>query len=249
MQIALETTAKKRIDRQGNPITNPLVLEELERLETKKAKNEYMTAKDKMRMNRLQKYGDLAIAKNKTCEPKPKSKPAGQQINLSTKTETTVAQLDKVIDDLFKGLNPFDTLKKYNISTRAFYSYLKSPKINKEYYNYIKEDYKERFNLEDITNDFENGINQENAFCFLFQQSREVFAESCFSRLLKLSEQLEHGEIDSSTYSAITYNLRWIMGKLFPAAYSEKIAVNQEVKTTTNQEVNIEKIKELATLI
>ena len=82
-----------------------------------------------------------------------------------------------------------------------------------------------------------------------FSNAREIYAESCFGQLAELGKQLQRGEIDYSSYNAITANLKWIMAKLFPAQYAEKIAVAQDVKIQSKQELNIEKVKELASLI
>lgn len=242
MEVSLEQPKIKRIDGQGNPITDPLVIEELDRLEDMQAHKDFMTAKEKLRLARLLKFGDSAISKHKAPQ-KIKQAPKKQVVNLATKAQTTAAQLDKIIDDLFKGLNPLETLKKYKIGTRAFYSALKSPKVNKEYYLFIKDSYKERFGLDDVE------IEPDSCLLILFKQARESFAESCLSQVLKLGEQLQAGFIDAGTYSALTYNLRWIMAKLFPAAYAEKIAVAQDVRTTAKAEIDVDKIKELAVLL
>lgn len=243
MQIAIEKSEKKRIDKSGNPITDPAVLAEIERIEQKQANREYVTAKEKINLAKLLKYGDKATNRNRLTKPE-KTKPAGQLLNLATDKEITVSQIDEVIGDIFQGISPAESLAKHNMSPRSFYTHLKSPSINQAYNNYIKDKQKELYNLDDV-----KYTDSSSALLEVFSRAREVYAESCLGQLTELSKQLRAGQIDSSSYNAITYNLRWIMSKLFPAQYAEKIAVAQDVRIQNKQELNLEKVKELAALI
>jgi hypothetical protein len=243
MQIAIEKSEKKRIDKSGNPITDSAVLAEIERIEQKQANREYVTAKEKINLAKLLKYGDNATAKNKLVKVE-KKKPAERRLNLASNKELTIQEIDSVIGDIFQGISPAESLAKHNISPRTFYTYLKSPSINKSYYDYITEEQKKEYNIKDV-----NYSDSSSALLEVFSQAREIYAESCFGQLTELNKELKAGQIDSSSYNAITYNLRWIMSKLFPAQYAEKIAVAQDVKIQSKQELNIDKVKELASLI
>ena len=243
MQISIEKTEKKRLDKFGNEIKNPVVLAEIERIEEKQNKKEYVTVKEKINLAKLLKYGDNATTKNKLVKTE-KKKPAERRLNLASNRELTIQEIDSVIGDIFQGISPAESLAKHNISPRTFYTYLKSPSINIAYHDYIKDNQKELYNLEDV-----RYLDSSSALLEVFKNAREVYSEYCFGQLVGLGEQLKKGEIDYSSYNAITNNLKWIMSKLFPAQYAEKIAVAQDVKIQSKQELNIEKVKELASLI
>lgn len=243
MQIAIEKSEKKRIDKSGNPITDSAVLAEIERIEQKQANREYVTAKEKINLAKLLKYGDKATNRNRLTKPE-KAKPAGQLVNLATDKEITVAQIDEVISDIFQGISPAESLAKHNMSPRSFYTHLKSPSINQAYNDYIKDKQKELYGLDDV-----KYLDSSSTLLEVFKNAREVYSEYCFGQLVSLGEQLKKGEIDYSSYNAITNNLKWIMSKLFPAQYAEKIAVAQDVRIQNKQEINLDKVKELAALI
>lgn len=241
MIIDLNQSKPKRIDRQGNPITNPIILEEIERLEEKKA-SQGLGATEGRRLSRLKSHGDSAQCQNILIKAERK-KEYIKPLNLAKPQEVSIEELDKVIEDVFKGVNPFESLRKRNISTRAFYSYLKSPQKNKEYYNYLQEVNKERLSIFDFNCEPSESLSKTYEF------ARAVFADSCLGELLKLADDAKANRIDPSTYNAVSNNLRWIMAKLFPRQYAEKIAIDSQVTNTQSQEIDIEKIKALSSLL
>lgn len=242
MIIDLQEPEKKRIDKQGRTITNPLILEEIERLEEKKEQQKGLTVSDKMKLHNLLDQGDSFQAKNRITKVE-KAKPAEKKTNLAKPEPLTPETIDKIINDLFKGINPFDSMKRHNISTRAFYNYLLSPQKNKEYYNFIKEHNKQVYNIDDFD------CEPSEALRRCYEYARASFADSCLGNLFELSEQAKHGQIDSSTYNAITNNLRWIMAKLFPKQYAEKVTVDSSITTNTTSELDLDKIKQLASML
>lgn len=252
MQITVEKTEKKRLDKFGNEIKNPVVLAEIERIENKKANKEYITAKEGITLNKLLKHGDSAV-KNKLLPNKHKQ--PTKAINLASDAELTAQTIDKVIEDLYRGINPFESLLKNNISPRGFYTGLNSPKVNRSYFDYIQQTNQERFNIVDaqysnqVDGNCNNNVNPDSFLLSVFAHARTIFCESCLNQLFTLAEDVKQGNIDSSAYNAITNNLKWIMAKLFPAQYAEKIAVAQDIRVQSKQELDLNKVKELASLI
>lgn len=83
-----------------------------------------------------------------------------------------------------------------------------------------------------------------------FLNARITLAEYYLYRREKLEKDLLSGKIDTSTYSALSSDYKYLAGKLAPLAYGDKIQLEANVnRTNTFDVVNSEKIKELNNLL
>lgn len=83
-----------------------------------------------------------------------------------------------------------------------------------------------------------------------FLNARITLAEYYLYRREKLEKDLLSGKIDTSTYSALSSDYKYLAGKLAPLAYGDKIQLEANVnKNNTFEVINSEKIKELNNLL
>lgn len=115
---------KRKVDTGKSILTEENVIEEYERLKAKP----YLTAKETMRLHRIEKYGDQAIGQHKFVNFKNQpSKP----MTLKEFDELTRKQdeknVDKVIEEIFSGANLIEACKKFDIKPRFFFETLEKP--------------------------------------------------------------------------------------------------------------------------
>lgn len=205
------------IDKSGNIITSPEVVQGIESLYEKYI-DEELTCKEVLRLGRLLKYGDKAIAKNK-CVPQKKEHPDNTTLSSlnkqETKKEEVLKRCQKAIDYIFDGKNPIAAIAEVGLSPRAFFFKLKENKDLKD----------------------------------LYIEARECLAEFCLYKREKLEEQLLSGALDSSTYSTISADYKYLAGKLYPKYYGD--SKQQDVTITHRAEIDIDpnKIQELNKLL
>ena len=71
-------------------------------------------------------------------------------------------------------------------------------------------------------------------------------AEYYLSRREYLEEDLRNNKIDSSTYSTLANDYKYLAGKLAPLAYGDKIQLDAQInKTQTYELINSDKVKQL----
>lgn len=83
-----------------------------------------------------------------------------------------------------------------------------------------------------------------------FYNARICLAEYYLHRRETLEKDLLSGRIDSSTYSTLANDYKYLAAKLHPAAYGDKIQLDAQIKQQHNVEIiNGDKIKELNNLL
>ena len=82
-----------------------------------------------------------------------------------------------------------------------------------------------------------------------YLMARECYAEFLLYHRQQLEEQLIAGEIDSSTYSAIASDIKFLSSKLFPKMYGDKVTLETEVKHNVSLSVNNDKVLQLNELL
>ena len=75
-------------------------------------------------------------------------------------------------------------------------------------------------------------------------------AEWYLERRESLEKDLRANKIDSSTYSTLANDYKYLAGKLAPLAYGDKIQLDaQIVKADLTESINADKIKQLNSLL
>lgn len=83
-----------------------------------------------------------------------------------------------------------------------------------------------------------------------FYIARCCLAEYYLSRREYLEEDLRSNKIDSSTYSTLANDYKYLAGKLAPLAYGDKIQLDAQInKTQTYELINSDKVKQLNSLL
>lgn len=185
-----------------------------------KEKTSTGTVKESRQYYRLKKYGDAAPAKNKLLQ-EPTNRP------------TQVITLEKA------NKNPITpTPEKLQAVTESVFNGLnviEACKINdirpKDFFNWLDRD--------------ENIKEKQKYF-----SARCCLAEYYLHRRESLERDLLSGKIDSSTYSTLANDYKYLAGKLAPLAYGDKIQLDaQIVKADISESINSEKIKQLNKLL
>lgn len=84
----------------------------------------------------------------------------------------------------------------------------------------------------------------------LYYNARVVLAEWYLEKRERLENDLKTGRIDSSTYSTLANDYKYLAGKLAPLAYGDKIQLDaQIVKADISEGINADKIKQLNNLL
>lgn len=208
-----------RIDTGKATITNPALIAKYIELEKKQKRNEN-TAAERLRYNRLKKYGDKATGQNKITQD-PKNKPT-QVITLEKANKTPITptpeRLAAVTEDVYNGLNVIEACKNNDIKPKDFFNWIEQPENieqKKKYFN-----------------------------------ARICLAEYYLYKRESLEKDLLSGRIDSSTYSTLANDYKYLAGKLAPLAYGEKIQLDaQIIKADINESISSEKIKQLNNLL
>lgn len=200
-------------------ITKPELIAKYKELEEKQKRNAN-TATERLRYNRLKKYGDKATGQNKILQ-EPNNRPT-QIITLEKANKNPITptneRLAQVSEDVFNGLNVIEACKKNDIKPKDFFNWIEQPENieqKKKYFN-----------------------------------ARICLAEYYLYRRESLEKDLLNGKIDSSTYSTLATDYKYLAGKLAPLAYGEKIQLDaQIIKADITESINADKIKQLNNLL
>lgn len=82
-----------------------------------------------------------------------------------------------------------------------------------------------------------------------YKVARECYAEFLLYRRELLEQQLLKGEIDSSTYSVISNDIRFLAARCFPKAYGDKQIAETTITHRAELSVDPNKIQELNALL
>lgn len=188
--------------------------------ELEEKKADKITVAEKMQLHRLTKYGDEATGKNKLTT-KTTNRPS-QMITLEKANKNPITPTDEALTQVIESI--------YNGSD--FLTACKDNDIRpKDFYKWIDEPRNQQ-----------QKINFINARCLL--------AEYYLYRRESLEKDLLSGRIDSSTYSTLANDYKYLAGKLHPAAYGDKIQLEAQInKQNTVEIINGDKIKELNSLL
>lgn len=185
-----------------------------------KEKTSTGTVKESRQYYRLKKYGDAAPAKNKLVQ-KPNNKPS-HDITLLKANQNPITPTPERFARVIEDI--------FNGSD--FITACKNNDIRpKDFYLYI-----------------ERAENEKEKIKFL--NARCCLAEYYLFRRESLEKDLLSGKIDSSTYSTLANDYKYLAGKLAPLAYGDKIQLDAQIqKQNTLEIINGEKIKELNNLL
>lgn len=188
--------------------------------ELEKKKADKITVAEKMQLHRLTKYGDKATGKNKLTA-KNTNRPS-QMITLEKANKNPITPTDEALQQVIESI--------YNGSD--FLTACKENDIRpKDFYKWIDK--------------------PENQQCKIsFINARCLLAEYYLYRRESLEKDLLSGRIDTSTYSTLANDYKYLAGKLHPAAYGDKIQLDAQIKQQNTVElINGDKIKELNNLL
>lgn len=209
------------ITRYGDPITDPVVIAELDRINSI-PRNE-RSVKDTLRLSRLRRDGDNAKGKNKFTPSTPDKpfNPSYSELNIQDPEHPATTDFQQaaqaVIDDIYTGTNPIQAIKNQGLTPKKFY----------------------------------NMLDEEQNFKLLksYEKARESLAEFAIYKMEKLGEQLLSGAIDSSTYAALSHDLKYLASKCYPRLYGDKIVTEATVTQRAEVSVNPDKIRALNELM
>lgn len=178
------------------------------------------TAAERLRLHRLKKYGDNAAGQNK-MHAKKANLPS-KSITLRQLDNNPITQTPQQADQVIDDI--------YNGLT--FIEACEKNDIKPKYFfGYI-----------------EDSRNIEKKIKFL--DARVCLAEYYLHRRELLERDLLSGRIDSSTYSTLANDYKYLAGKLAPLAYGDKIQLDAQInKQTTLEVLNTDKIKALSDMI
>lgn len=186
----------------------------------KKEKTSTATVKESRQYYRLKKYGDSTSAKNKLLQ-NPNNRPT-KDITLKQANNNPITPTPERFAQVIEDI--------FNGS--EFITACKNNDIRpKDFYLFI-----------------ERPENQKEKIRFL--SARCCLAEYYLHRRETLESDLLSGRIDSSTYSTLANDYKYLAGKLHPAAYGDKIQLDAQInKQNTVEIINGDKIKELNNLL
>ena len=188
--------------------------------ELEKKEHSGRTVKESRQYYRLKKYGDSASAQNK-IEKKPTNRPS-QTITLYQANKNPITPNRERIQAVIESI--------YN--GNDFITACKNNDVRpKDFYKLI-----DRVEFLEEKNDF--------------FRARCLLAEYYLYKRESLESDLLSGRIDSSTYSTLAGDYKYLAGKLHPAAYGDKITLDAQInKQSTVEVLNTDKIKALSDMI
>lgn len=186
----------------------------------KKEKTGIGTVKESRQYYRLKKHGDNVSGQNKIIQD-PKNKPT-QIITLEKANKNPITPTNERLAQVSESV--FNGL---NVIDACKELDIKP----KDFFKWIE-----------LPENLEEKKKYFSARCCL--------AEYYLYRRESLEKDLLSGRIDSSTYSTLANDYKYLAGKLAPLAYGEKIQLDaQIVKQNTLEIINGDKIKELNNLL
>lgn len=185
-----------------------------------KEKASIATVKESRQYYRLKKYGDNANAKNKLLQS-PNNRPT-KDITLKQANNNPLTPTTERFTQVIEDI----------FNGMEFITACKNNDIRpKDFYLFI-----------------ERPENQKEKIKFL--NARCCLAEYYLHRRETLENDLLSGRIDTSTYSTLANDYKYLAGKLHPAAYGDKIQLDAHIKQQNTVElINGDKIKELNNLL
>lgn len=185
-----------------------------------KEKTSTATVKESRQYYRLKKHGDSATAKNKILQ-NPNNRPT-HDITLKQANNNPITPTNERFAQVIEDI----------FNGMEFITACKNNDIRpKDFYLFI-----------------ERPENQKEKIKFL--SARCCLAEYYLHRRETLESDLLSGRIDSSTYSTLANDYKYLAGKLHPAAYGDKIQLDAQInKQNTLEIINGDKIKELNSLL
>jgi hypothetical protein len=256
MFISLEKNQPQRIDTYGRPITRPEVLAEISRIEALPRKNR--TTAECMRLHNLKKDGDFAKNKNKCRHAAPKEPEGTTLAELNTSAaddaDNAIAQIREIIEKIYNGTNPIAAIKESQLTPRRFYNYLdgnlKDTELRKAISEIQHKQNPDTDRPEENTEYFRNRVFETlRELKGEFSRARALFAEFCLFRREQLETQLLAGEIDTSTYTTLSTDYKYLAGKFAPAIYGDKITVSSSVTHNVTTAVDTNKVAQLNSLL
>lgn len=185
-----------------------------------KEKTSTGTVKESRQYYRLKKYGDAAPAKNKLLQ-EPTNRPT-QIITLEKANKNPITPTNERLAQVAESV--FNGL---NVIEACKELDIKP----KDFFKWIE-----------LPENTEEKKKYFSARCCL--------AEYYLYRRESLEKDLLSGRIDSSTYSTLANDYKYLAGKLAPLAYGEKIQLDaQIVKADISESINADKIKQLNNLL
>lgn len=185
-----------------------------------KEKTSTGTVKESRQYYRLKKYGDAAPAKNKLLQD-PTNRPT-QIITLEKANKNPITPTNERLAQVSESV--FNGL---NVIEACKELDIKP----KDFFKWIERP--------------ENIEEKKKYF-----SARCCLAEYYLYRRESLERDLLSGKIDSSTYSTLANDYKYLAGKLAPLAYGEKIQLDaQIVKADISESISNEKIKQLNSLL
>ena len=220
VKAVIQNEKGEYITRFGEVIHDPVVIEEYKRIAA--IPRLYRTAVENARVANIRKNGDRAKGKNKFGAEK-KEKKRVKKVSLSTIN----AKTRKTPDKPAACEKVIDLIYAGKNPIAAAQEAGISPKqffaeLGKEENKQLAEDYK---------------------------NARECYAEFLLYRRELLEQQLLKGEIDSSTYSAISNDIRFLAARCFPKAYGDKQIAETTIPPRAELSVAPNKIQDLTALL
>lgn len=208
------------LDKNGNKILNPLVRSELERIIAIPHKDR--TPKDNIRLAAIRRDGDNVRNKNKFRQVTPAAPDPTTlgSLNKTRKPEMSAQLAQEIIDSIYDGKSPIQSIKEIGATPKSFFNFLDEEEKRGNYS--LKSSY------------------------FL---ARECLAEFYLYKRDLYEQQLLAGEIDSSTYAAVTNDIKYLVGKLFPRIYGDRVTIDTNVRSSVSVEASPERIQRLNALL
>lgn len=176
---------------------------------------EKRVVKDKIRLSRLRRDGDKAAGKNKLVTVE-KKEPTQESLS-DINTAGTAPTTAELVQNIITDI--YSGLNPIEAIKKNNYSPMKFFKeLDKEQNFYLKKEY---------------------------FSAREAYAEFCLYRREQLEKDLLTGNIDSSTYSVLASDYKFLASKCFPKMYGDKVTLETEVKHNVNLSVNNDKVLQL----
>lgn len=185
-----------------------------------KEKRHENTAAERLRLHRLKKYGDKATGQNKITGAHTNT--PSKQISLEKINRAPLSINRTQAEKIIDLINDGNTL-------------IKSCEISsirpKDFLRFI-----DMAENKDLKN--------------LYYNARVTLAEWYLEKRERLENDLKSGRIDSSTYSTLANDYKYLAGKLAPLAYGDKIQLDaQIIKADISESINADKIKQLNNLL
>ena len=224
-----------RIDTGQAIITKPELIKAYKQAESA-VENKQGSIKNKFHLHNLKTQGDNCKNQNKLT--RPENKPS-QEITLAKLNKAplsiTPQKASQIIENIYNGDALIQACKKEDIPPKDFIDYL-------DYESGINTITKQPLSSEEI--------NTKKELKKRFMNSRVLLAEWYLNRREELEQDLKSGKIDTSTYSVLSSDYKYLAGKLAPLAYGEKIQLDAYIAKDTRVEViSPDKIKELNALL